>query len=153
MHILVFSDSHGEVEELCRVIEEERPDVVLHLGDHARDAEELCACFPALDIRYVRGNCDFGSDTEDTLYPVFDGVSVLMTHGHRYNVKYTLDSLANAAHFSGCALALFGHTHQSEYKRLGDVTLFNPGSCGMGRRSYGTVDIDRGKFLCRLHDL
>ena len=133
MLIAVFSDSHGSVDPMIHAIREEKPDLVLHLGDHASDAEELQRVFPALDIRYVRGNCDWGSDAEEVLMPVADGVRIFMTHGHRYNVKFTLNSLANAAPFAGADLALFGHTHQSEYRVIGDVTLFNPGAAGPGR--------------------
>ena len=81
-----------------------------------------------------------------------DGVRIFMTHGHRYGVKYTLDSLANAAHFSGAALALFGHTHRSEYRRMGDVTLFNPGAAGSGG-SYGLITVKGTEFQCSLKDL
>ena len=41
MKILVFSDSHGEKENMLLTVEAERPDAVFHLGDHWRDGEEL----------------------------------------------------------------------------------------------------------------
>ncbi len=152
MRIVVFSDSHGSVEPMLHAVREERPDLVLHLGDHARDAEALQRELPGADIRFVRGNCDWASDAEEVLTPVADGVRIFMTHGHRYGVKYTLDALANAAHFSGAALALFGHTHQSEYRRMGDVTLFNPGAAGSGG-SYGLITVKGTEFKCELRDL
>lgn len=154
MKVLVFSDSHGSVDPMCQAVELHRPDVVLHLGDTARDAEDLQRYFPALDIRAVRGNCDgWGTDAPETMQFKLDGVSVFMTHGHRYSVKYTLDSLANAVHFSGAKLGLFGHTHQSEYKKMGDAVLFNPGSVGMGRRTYGLIEVKGDTFQCRLMDV
>ena len=58
MKILVFSDSHGVKEPMLAAIEEQKPDMVLHLGDYVRDAEAIAAYFPSLDLRYVRGNCD-----------------------------------------------------------------------------------------------
>ena len=75
-----------------------------------------------------------------------------MTHGHRQNVKFTLDALANTVHFSGARLGLFGHTHCSEYKQMGDVTLFNPGSVGRGRRSYGLITVKGEEFQCALKE-
>ena len=152
MLIAVFSDSHGSVDPMIHVIREEQPDLVLHLGDHAWDAEALQREFPALDIRFVRGNCDWGSDAEEVLTPVADGVKIFMTHGHRYGVKYSLHSLANAAHFSGAALCLFGHTHESEYKAMGDVTLFNPGAAGPGG-SCGLITVKGTEFKCRLREI
>ena len=151
MLVAVFSDSHGSVEPMCRAIEEHRPDVVLHLGDYARDAEDLRRYFPALDIRSVRGNCDaWGCDAPETLQFTLDAVAVYMTHGPRQSVKTTLEPLANAVHFSGAKLGLFGHTHQTEYKRMGDVTLFNPGSVGMGRQTWGLITVKGAEFQCRL---
>ncbi len=153
MRLLVFSDSHHSADPMIAAVREHAPDAVLFLGDGWRDMEDVQREFPRLDIRAVAGNCDFGGAGPDVLTPVFDGVRIFMTHGHRYGVKYTLDSLANAAHFSGAALALFGHTHQREYKRMGDVTVFNPGAVGLGSRSGGLITIERGEFQCRYLDL
>ena len=153
MLIAVFADSHGELEAMCAAIEEHRPDMVLYLGDYARDAEALERYFPGLDIRYVRGNCDgWNSDAPESLRFNADGVGIYMTHGHRQSVKTSLEPLANAVHFSGAQLGLFGHTHCSEYKKMGDVTLFNPGSVGRGRRSCGLITVKGAEFTCRLTD-
>ena len=153
MLIAVFSDSHGELEVMRAAIEEHKPDMVLHLGDYARDAEALAREFPRLDIRCVRGNCDrWDDDVPDYLRLLADGVVIYMTHGHRQSVKTTLDALANTVHFSGAQLGLFGHTHCSEYKKMGDVTLFNPGSSGRGRRSYGLITVKGTEFTCQLKD-
>ena len=153
MKIAVFSDSHGDVEAMESAIRAERPDMVLHLGDHARDAEALAALFPGLDVRYVCGNCDYGSDAPDSLCFSVEDVRLYMAHGHRHSVKYDLLGIANAGHFSGADLVLYGHTHQSEYRDLGDLTLFNPGSCGMGRRTYGILTAKGGKFQCQIRDI
>ena len=39
MKIIIFSDSHRNLEGMRSVIAEEAPDYVFHLGDHDRDAE------------------------------------------------------------------------------------------------------------------
>ena len=155
MLIAVFADSHGEIDAMCAAIEEHHPDMVLHLGDYVRDADELQRLYPTLDIRRVRGNCDAWdpSDAAESLRFNAGGVSIYMTHGHRQSVKMTLDALANAVHFSGAKLGLFGHTHASEYKKMGDVTLFNPGSVGRGRRSYGLITVKGETFKCVLMDV
>ena len=46
MRIAVFSDSHGVREPMLAAIEEQKPDMVLHLGDYVRDAEAIAAYFP-----------------------------------------------------------------------------------------------------------
>ena len=138
MRIAVFSDSHGVKEPMLAAIE-----------------EAIAAYFPSLDLRYVRGNCDAysRSDAEENLLFNADGVRIFMTHGHRYNVKLGYESLANAAHFSGAQLALFGHTHEADFLRMGDVTLFNPGSAGMGRQTYGMITVKGTEFKCEILSL
>ena len=155
MRIAVFSDSHGVTEPMLAAVEEQKLDMVLHLGDYVRDAEIIAAYFPALDVRCVRGNCDAWSycDAEENLLFTADGVRIFMTHGHRYNVKFGYESLANAAHFSGAALALFGHTHEADLLRMGGVTLFNPGSAGKGRQTYGMITVKGAEFRCEILSL
>ena len=154
MLLAVFSDSHGSREPMRRAIRAHNPDMVLHLGDYARDAAALADALPGLEVRYVRGNCDVGSPAPETLCFALEGVSVFMTHGHLYSVKYTLQSIANAAHFSGARLALFGHTHQAEYRRMGDVLLLNPGSAGRGdEKTFGLLTVEGGEFSWRMERL
>ena len=38
MKIIVFSDSHRELDGMRQVITREKPDYVFHLGDHDTDA-------------------------------------------------------------------------------------------------------------------
>jgi len=37
MKILIFSDSHGDVETMVQVIEKENPETIVHLGDDKAD--------------------------------------------------------------------------------------------------------------------
>ena len=151
MRLLIASDLHGSPEAaafLRRRCEELLPDMLVLLGDYlyhgprnplpsSYGPPSVVSVFADFDtpIVAVRGNCDAysRSDAEENLLFNADGVRIFMTHGHRYNVKLGYESLANAAHFSGAQLALFGHTHEADFLRMGDVTLFNPGSAGMGR--------------------
>lgn len=154
MLLAVFSDSHGSQEPLCRAIRACNPDLVLHLGDYVRDAVALEAARPGLEVRYVRGNCDVGAPGPEKLCFTLEGVTVFMTHGHLYSVKYTLQSLANAAHFSGAQLALFGHTHQAEFRQMGDVLLLNPGSAGRGEeKTFGLLTLEGGEYSWRMQRL
>ena len=153
MLLMVFSDTHGNTEPMFRAVKKHNPDMVLHLGDHASDAEELMERFPGLDVRYVRGNCDLLSKAPDREFLEVEGLRILMTHGHEYSVKFTLDSLLNAAHFSGAQLALFGHTHQPEYRNYGDLALLNPGSAGKGEWTCGLLTIEGGTWKWQLEYL
>lgn len=151
MKLLVFSDSHGKTEPMCRMIEREKPDLVVHLGDYVRDAEALRAQFPQLPLKNVCGNCDrdLGAPVREEFS--FDGVQIFACHGHRYNVKYGLDPLKNALWFSGARLALFGHTHRAMCEDFDGLTLLNPGTA---RTTCALVETDgAGGFTAALLDM
>ena len=155
MKIAVFSDSHGETEGMVRAAEHYRPELIVHLGDCVRDAQELAGCFYTIPMLSVRGNCDWSPDTEETLVVREDGVTIFITHGHRYGVKLGLDALLNSVGFSGAQLGLFGHTHAALCRDFGGVTLLNPGSAGRGPHpTWASVDTDcRGGFECRIRKI
>ncbi len=142
MRLFVFSDSHGTVAPMLRLVEALRPDAVAHLGDYVRDAEALRAAFPGLVS--VRGNCDWDDAAPLSAEFALGGVRVFACHGHRYGVKTGLDALCNAGWFSGAGLVLFGHTHVPLRRREGDMLLLNPGSA---RRTYAEVELSDGKIL------
>ena len=58
MKILVFSDSHGNEDNMVRAVEQERPstlDAIVHLGDGWRDAEALHRLYPPHPARAGAG--------------------------------------------------------------------------------------------------
>ena len=80
MKILVFSDSHGSVWFMQAIVKRERPDLILHLGDHDRDC---VGAFASVPVVKVRGNCDYGSDEELERILDFGATKIWMCHGHR----------------------------------------------------------------------
>ncbi len=136
---------------MCAFVRAERPDVVVHLGDHARDAAALAQRFPELPLLRVPGNCDGITGLLDTLVQQYAGVTVFMTHGHRYGVKQGLLRLSLAAREMGAQIALFGHTHRPLCLCEGGLWLLNPGSCpDHGAASCGVVELHDGQIDCRL---
>ena len=150
MKILVVSDTHRTVEKMRMAIEMEKPDMVLHLGDHDADAIEIARLMPQVNICYVRGNCDSFSDSALIYENTFQGVKIFAAHGHKYNVKSGLLSFQYAAMEVGARVALFGHTHCPYCCELGSLWLMNPGACGAYRASYGLVEIQDGNVTCRV---
>lgn len=144
MRILVFSDSHRDIESCIKVINNiVGVDMVLHAGDHISDAKELCRMFPEIAFEYVPGNCDFSHDDSDVVVEA-QGKKIFLTHGHGYSVKYddTFSELYNKAESLGCDCAVFGHTHQSLCDPRRKVLLLNPGSIKNG--TYGVIEIENG---------
>ena len=156
MNVAVFSDTHTSTVRMVRAVREARPDAIIHLGDHDRDAEVLRREFPEIPLYCVCGNCDAvpSAPTRDVVN--LGPVKAFLTHGHLYNVRWgRLDSLVYAAQEAGAKLALFGHTHQAIYEEMGGVKIINPGTAGVGRnRTWAWLQIfDNGGIACEIRDL
>ena len=151
----VFADTHTNTARMVEAVQELRPDLVLHLGDHARDTEILRAQFPLLPVYAVCGNCDIAGDAPDSLVVELGPVKAFLTHGHLYNVGWSVDSLVYAAQEAGAKLALFGHTHEALNVEIGGVQVLNPGTAGKGRTlSCGLVTVfENGGVACEVKAL
>lgn len=141
--VLILSDSHGSARTLRTILMKEKDaDMIIYLGDGENDLRVAGELLPRTPVYAVRGNCDMGSYLPlDGLIAV-EGLLIYYTHGHIYNVKCTLEDLAQAARDRGADLALFGHTHRPILKNMDDLVLFNPGSAGRsysGRDCYGIL--------------
>ena len=152
MRLVVVSDTHGDAMHLPDVLSRARGgrfpvDAILFLGDGLGDLSILAPY--GVPIVYVRGNCDYSftdAPEEETLR--FEGRRILLTHGHRYDVKWGLDRLAMEAAVRDVDIVLFGHTHlpTEKYYPAGTsvcgvtlekpVYLFNPGSLRESRGGY-----------------
>ena len=131
MNILVFADSHGDVEAMEKATARWKPDQVLHLGDHFSDMVKLHLRFPEIPMQGVRGNCD-APNSPESLRLTLGGKRILMVHGHQQGVKMDLERLYLTALESKADLVLFGHTHRPLHEWKGAVEFLNPGSVGRG---------------------
>ena len=156
LRVAVFSDTHGNTFPMLEAARRERPDVLIHLGDHDRDALPLRAEFPDTPLYSVCGNCDLMPLSPEKLVVQLGPVKALLTHGHICNVsRWQADSLVYAAQEAGASLALFGHTHRAVNDTLGGVTLVNPGTAGKGADlSWALVTIfDNGAISCEIREM
>lgn len=128
-----------------------RPDMVFHLGDVSRDLEPLYLEWPELKVVSVPGNCDGWTGRPLERIVEVEGVRLLLTHGHAYQVKAGLGGLIAAAREQGVDAALFGHTHRPHCEQVDGLWLFNPGSVGSYCcADYGIITIDGDGMTCRL---
>ena len=156
MKAAVFSDTHTNIALCIEAVRRCRPDVIIHLGDHDRDAQSIRQDFPHIPMYNVCGNCDFAPMAPAVDLVQLGPVKALITHGHLYNVDYgRVDSLVYAAQEQGAQLAMFGHTHSPLYLEQGGVTVLNPGTAGKGRQlTWAEVDImDNGGIACSIKEL
>lgn len=149
MKLLIASDIHGDIEAaeaVFRAYERERAEKLLLLGDllyHGPRNDLPKAYAPKEVIKLlnanrevilaVRGNCDTEVDQmvldfpilADYVYTALDGLTVLATHGHKYNTEAPPPLRAGE-------ILLHGHTHVfcAEAFGLGNYYL-NPGSAAL----------------------
>ena len=155
MKVLVFSDSHGKIENMLAIIDEQMPDAVIHLGDHTEDAQAISECFDVC-VYSVSGNSfgDMVSDVPVSRVIELMGHRLYLCHGHEHNVKSSYLSLSYAASEHGAELALFGHTHIPCDEEYNGVRLINPGSVSKGWRgnTYAELEVNKEKLICVIHD-
>ncbi len=126
--LIVLADSHGNrkaVDALLPLVAEN--DYVVHLGDGAGDMKGLSELYPDKVYRCA-GNCDFFSPLPEEGVLEVERVRIFYCHGHKYGVKRDLFALAEAAKARDCEIALYGHTHVADIRKIEGVTLVNPGT-------------------------
>lgn len=137
MRILIFSDSHNYDRNMAEVITRNigRFDLCIHLGDGCREFELMAEKYAPIPFVTVNGNGEdfYGSGRVNETVLDLEGYRVLITHGHRYNVKFGTTQLLYRAQEQECDIVLYGHTHLPDNRFLPDlgkrgIYIFNPGS-------------------------
>jgi len=153
MKILVFSDSHGNLNNLKLILKQYEKDAkyVIHLGDYDNDISEIKSFFQNYKYINISGNCDWGNFTpSEKLFSLY-GKTFFITHGHKYKVKSSLINLSYSAEEKNADICLFGHTHVPLLTSSNDIIYMNPGSISNPRGgtsyTYGTIDISDDKNI------
>ena len=154
MKLLVFSDSHGNIEHMRRAVEQERPDQILHLGDVMRDAVELSVAYPNIPLELVPGNCDYATDVPAQKILFFEGRRILMTHGHIYHVKLGIGQAVRAAVEANVDILLFGHTHEAFGCQQDGLWVMNPGTIRGGLvPTCGVIRLEGDHTSCEILEI
>ena len=151
MNILVFSDSHSALWFMRQCVRILKPDCIIHLGDYADDGEVIKEENPDILFYQVPGNCDGGYFKSVDAVKVCEvaGVKMLLTHGHKFQVKMGTEKLVAYGREQGVDAVLFGHTHVAVCNKETDgLWVLNPGSAGY---SGAVIEICDNKITaCRL---
>ncbi len=146
MTIYVFSDSHGSLHEMLSVVKAKEPDLILHLGDGAQDAEDLATVYDHIPLYRVPGNCDMFDPTPPVQQLELEGFRFLFSHGHLWSVKQRKDILLATAQKEKADIVLYGHTHIPDaHQEASGLWVLNPGAAP---QSYGVVTIEEGEIRC-----
>lgn len=147
MKIFVVSDTHGSIREFIEKVNSmEKPGLIIHLGDYVEDGVKIEEAMGIKTV-IVKGNGDyFHSDyDEDDILTIGDK-KIFITHGHKYNVRYSIDNLFYKAKEVDADLVLFGHTHVPILLQEYGIMVMNPGSASMPRgfnrkKTFGIIEI------------
>ena len=135
MTVLVLSDTHGSFlfAPFLERVQAEKPDLVIHCGDGARDAADIAA-LNVCPVVTVAGNCD-ASGVRTRTEKVQDH-TILVTHGHLFGVETSLERLKEEAIWQHADIVCYGHTHVPDLTFSGGIRFINPGSLCRPRGGY-----------------
>lgn len=131
MKALIVSDNHKDeyrMQELIDIYENEI-DLWLHCGDSEFGVNHpLWATF-----KTVRGNMDWESQFPEVRIEELGDTTFGVLHGHKHQVKFSLDSMADVAKENDASVIFYGHTHIAKVDKMDDVFFINPGSISQPR--------------------
>ena len=129
MKVLICSDSHTRLNYFQKVMDKEKPEMVIFAGDHSTDALDISLAYEEIPFKIVRGNTDFyDRETEDELKFELDGKKILLIHGHYQGVKSNLNELEKKAKEEKADICIFGHTHREVQLEKDGIIYLNPGA-------------------------
>lgn len=158
---LICSDSHGNGGALLKLLPYlDQMDGVIHLGDHIEDLDVLRQARPDLASDFfigVRGNCDGNGSGKNEQILIVGSHRILLTHGHRHDVKTGLLRIFHYALEKEVNCVLFGHTHQPFLVEESGVCLHNPGSIslpkGGSRSSFSLMELTETDMKITIKDI
>lgn len=138
MKILVVSDNHGDRDILAEIEAQFQTsvDLMVHAGD-----SEMTVDDPLFQpMKSVVGNNDFGQAfPAQQIFDISPTDRLLVTHGHRQNVNFTMTNLALLAQSQQASIVCYGHTHQLAVTYVDHVLYVNPGSITLPRGEYARL--------------
>ena len=148
MKILLVSDTHKKNENYFIVLEEVKPDLVIHCGD-GEGSEYALTQAADCPVEIVLGNNDFFSDLPRERVLELEGYKLWVTHGHNYYVSMGRETIKREAAARGMDIVCFGHTHRPVVDVEDTVTALNPGSLSYPRQdgkrpSYMIMNLKQG---------
>ncbi len=163
MRILVVSDTHGELNNVKRLVEvcraEIKPDVIVHLGDDSPDAEPLRELnVPLYVVPGVYESHYREPSTKRRLIVELEGLRFLLSHTdtrHQNDPPEERDpqEILNSGEVD---VLLHGHTHIPKIELRGRKLVVNPGHLKTSDKkgyppTYAIMDIDsdRVKIVIR----
>ena len=155
MKLLIVSDSHGNKQILNELASRyhNKVDAIVHCGDSELSSDDLI--WEAMDS--VRGNCDFDSGYQDLVVRRDQDYDYLITHGHRHDVKRTLELLKSEAKNENVRFVFYGHSHVLKFDYEDGIYFITPGSIQSPRgnvleRTYCVLKAEGSKLAIEVYN-
>lgn len=135
--VLVVSDNHGDREILEKIVDtwHDRVDLMIHCGD-----SEIPATDPLMqNFTRVAGNNDWRLGYQADQEVLVGGQRFFITHGHHYQVNFSMTPLMLKGEAANADVVCFGHTHQLFAACERGMLLVNPGSISLPRGQYARI--------------
>ena len=131
MKILIFSDSHGDIHTMSATVKKEKPDMIIHLGDSIKDAEQLNSIYPDIEMIKILGGIDLPEEGDEwTKHIEITGKRFMLTHGHTYLEDVTSFGQGEQRMWmagGNADIVLYGHTHEPFIYCCEGKWIMNPG--------------------------
>ncbi|KFB07206.1 metallophosphoesterase family protein [Malacoplasma iowae] len=157
MKILIVSDTHGNISNLTKVINNNKYDYVIHAGDFCVGYSEIKKYVDYV----VAGNNDFEGEKE--LFFEIDGIKFVLLHGEYFDSFFDYSSRYKKMvdHYSdkNVDVIISGHTHIEYCELISNVLCINPGSLYLPRnhsrtKTYAELIIENKKIIdCVIKEL
>jgi len=152
MKIGIISDTHDNLPQIRKAVEvfnREKVELVLHAGDFVS---------PFTFLEFKKLNCPlkgvFGNNDGDKLYlqEKFKGIGELCPEPYQVNFNQKIiimlhkdgliDALAESQKYE---VIIYGHTHQTDLRKIRKTLIINPGECGgwlSGKSTVALLDLE-----------
>lgn len=132
-NILVISDTHGDTDGICEVLNDNKIDYIIHLGDNYADIAAIQSVANDIPCWYVFGNHDLDwLEPKEILFEI-NGIKIYATHGHKLDIKLGYNELINIGKSNNAQIVLCGHSHMQKCIYKNGVIVVNPGSFSEAR--------------------
>lgn len=148
MKIAIVADTHNNWLNFKKAIEwirKENIKLILHCGDIQGqeiidDAKKLFGG----DIKFVKGNADFGLDVPDKMELEFNGKKIGMVH-----FPDPAKKMAQSGKFD---MVFYGHTHRPWDEKVGQTHMINPGELAgqFYKPTFAVYDTITGKLELKI---
>lgn len=148
MKLAVVSDTHNNWPNFKKAIgwiKKENIQLILHCGDiSSQETIDDATKFFDGEIKFVKGNADYGLDLLEKMELELDGEKIAFCHFPDIAKK-----LVQSGKFD---LVFYGHTHRPWDERVGNCHMINPGELAgqFYKPAFAVYDIETGRLELKI---